>query len=135
MQAAHPDIYDDMKSLRKGIIYLLNGWDPGELANHLGVDYDSVMDLREHLQGTFHPDICEREYNEFPVQPGDEVNLTIKSISDNADGVGYVKGGVVFVEDPTVEPGDTVRVRVLRVPDSFAIAELIKRYNGGRPDG
>lgn len=131
MLAEQYDIYNDSSALRQGIILLLNGWDVEDLSEHLEVTRESVDDLDDTLRHVFGHDIIKEAREEFPVSPGDVVNLTIDSISKNADGVGYVDGGVIFVEDRSVEPGDVVRVRIIRVKDTFAIARVVKRYHEG----
>lgn len=64
--------------------------------------------------------------SEAPVEEGEQLHLEIEDIGEEGDGIGYVEGFVVFV--PDTELGDSVDVEIAQVSGSFAIGEVVERY-------
>ena len=58
-----------------------------------------------------------------PVKVGDELNLTIEAVGEKGDGIGKVKGFVLFV--PNTKEGQQVKVRITRVLRKVGFAEVI----------
>jgi predicted RNA-binding protein with TRAM domain len=58
-----------------------------------------------------------------PVKRGEEYDVSIEEVSRLGDGVARVKRFVIFV--PGTKPGDQVRIKIMRVFDRFAIAEVV----------
>jgi len=56
-----------------------------------------------------------------PVDPGDEVELTIEAKGGKGDGIGRIDGYVIFV--PDTEKGDVVKVKIVKVFRSMGIGE------------
>ncbi|MCD6511714.1 MAG: TRAM domain-containing protein [Thaumarchaeota archaeon] len=59
-----------------------------------------------------------------PVSVGDELDVTIDEISRRGDGLVRVQGYVVFV--PNTKRGDNVKIRIVKVRPSFAVAEVVE---------
>lgn len=57
-----------------------------------------------------------------PVEVGKEYEVDIKEVSQRGDGVTRIEGFVIFV--PNTKPGDHVKIKVTRVGNRFAIAEV-----------
>jgi predicted RNA-binding protein with TRAM domain len=57
-----------------------------------------------------------------PIKEGDIVDVTIESVGEKGDGIGRVKGFVIFV--PGVKQGETIQVRVTRVLRKYAFGEV-----------
>lgn len=57
-----------------------------------------------------------------PVDEGDTLELYIRDLGKEGDGVGDINGYIVFV--PDTSPGDTVPVRITYAGPSFAKAEV-----------
>ena len=68
-----------------------------------------------------------------PVKEGQEVDLTIEAVGEKGDGVGKVKGFVLFV--PNTKAGDNVRVKITRVLSKVGFAEVIGPATGQPSDG
>ena len=99
-----------------------------------------VDDLRADLKGAFryvrtmNPDASRDESSEIylvgkgfltaPVEPGDEVEVTIEGVGSKGDGIAKVEGFTVFV--PGTEEGETVTVRVGDVKPRFAFAQVVE---------
>ncbi|MFQ3319015.1 MAG: putative RNA-binding protein with TRAM domain [Natronomonas sp.] len=62
-----------------------------------------------------------------PVEEGETHYLEIEELGDEGDGIGYIDGFVVFV--PDTELTETVDVELETVRDSFAIGEVVERYD------
>jgi predicted RNA-binding protein with TRAM domain len=60
-----------------------------------------------------------------PVRRGEEYSVSIEEVSRLGDGVARIKRFVIFV--PGTKPGDQVRIKIMRVFDRFAIAEVVER--------
>lgn len=58
-----------------------------------------------------------------PVDVGEEYDVEIKEVSRRGDGVARVQGFVVFV--PGAKPGQRVKVRVIKMGDRYAVAEMV----------
>jgi len=59
-----------------------------------------------------------------PVQLGDVIDLTIDDTGSKGDGIGRVKGFVVFV--PGTKKGDTVKVKITQVRRRSAVGEVVE---------
>ena len=59
-----------------------------------------------------------------PVNVGDELDVTIEEMSRRGDGLVRVQGYVVFV--PNAKKGDNVKIKIVKVRPSFAVAEVMK---------
>lgn len=62
--------------------------------------------------------------NQVQVTPNQSLQIKIKRLGINGEGIGYYKRLIVFV--PRVLPGEEVQVRVTKASPKFAEAELIK---------
>jgi len=58
------------------------------------------------------------------IKEGEETDVFIDDIGSRGDGVGRVRGFLIFV--PESKTGERVRVRILRVSKNFAVAERIE---------
>lgn len=58
-----------------------------------------------------------------PVKVGDELTITIEAVGEKGDGIGKVKGFVLFV--PNTKEGQQVKVRVTRVLRKVGFAEVV----------
>ena len=63
-----------------------------------------------------------------PVTEGDIVEVNIESVGTKGDGIGKIKGFVIIV--PNANEGETVKVKIIRVLNKMAFAEL---YDGDEP--
>jgi len=66
----------------------------------------------------------ERGFAPKPVELGKEYEVDIKETSRRGEGIARIRGFVIFV--PDTKPGDHVRVKVTRVSNRFATAEIVK---------
>ncbi len=57
------------------------------------------------------------------LQKNDEIRLTVQEVNDVGDGIGRVDGFVVFVKG--MLPGETGRVRIIKVKSAYAIGRLL----------
>lgn len=57
------------------------------------------------------------------LRKNDEIVLTVQEVNDTGDGIGRADGFVVFVKG--LLPGETARVRIIKVKLSYAIGRLI----------
>ena len=60
-----------------------------------------------------------------PVKEGEIVEVEIINIGKAGDGVGKIDGFIIFV--PETEKGDMVEVKITKVMDRMAFAELIEK--------
>jgi predicted RNA-binding protein with TRAM domain len=68
-----------------------------------------------------------------PVKVGDEYDVRIESMSRKGDsGVARIQGLVVFVSG--TKAGDSSRVKVTRIGDGFAVADVVRKDNSGSPE-
>ena len=58
-----------------------------------------------------------------PVKVGDEIDVKVEAVGEKGDGIGKVSGFVIFV--PGTEVGKTYKIRVTRVLQKVAFAEVI----------
>jgi len=58
-----------------------------------------------------------------PVEMGKEYDVDIQEISRMGQGIARIKGFVIFV--PDTKPNDRVRVRITRISQRFAEAEVV----------
>lgn len=58
-----------------------------------------------------------------PVKIGDELNVSIEAVAARGDGIAKKDGFVIFV--PGTAVGDKVRIRIIAVKASCAIAEKL----------
>lgn len=59
-----------------------------------------------------------------PVEEGKEYEVDIKELSRRGEGIARVEGFVVFV--PNTKAGDHVKVKVTKVANRFATAEVVQ---------
>ncbi len=57
-----------------------------------------------------------------PVKVGEEVDVTIEAVGAKGDGIAKKEGFVIFV--PNTSKGDNVRVRITKVLNNMAFAEV-----------
>lgn len=58
-----------------------------------------------------------------PVTVGGEYDVEVTEVSRRGDGVARVQGFVLFV--PGAKPGQRVKVRVVKMGDRYAVAEVV----------
>ncbi|HYB93175.1 MAG TPA: TRAM domain-containing protein [archaeon] len=58
-----------------------------------------------------------------PVEIGKEYDVDIQELSRRGEGIARIQGFVIFV--PNTKPGDHAKVKVTRVGDRYATAELV----------
>jgi len=63
-----------------------------------------------------------------PVREGEEVDVTIEAVGEKGDGIGKVKGFVIFV--PNTKQGDKVRIKITRVLRKVGFGEAIGPASG-----
>lgn len=59
-----------------------------------------------------------------PVEVGKEYEVDIQETSRRGEGIARIQGFVIFV--PNTKPRDHVKVRITRVGDRFATAEVVQ---------
>src|SRR5215467_2197632 len=65
-----------------------------------------------------------RPFRPSPVRVGEEFDVKVESLSRRGDsGVARVQGLVVFV--PNTKPGDSVRIRIIKVGRGYASGETL----------
>jgi len=63
-------------------------------------------------------------YAPKPVSVGEVHEVDITEVSQRGDGVARIKGFVIFV--PNTKKGDHVKVKITRVGNRFALAEVVQ---------
>ena len=58
-----------------------------------------------------------------PIKVGEEIDLKIEAVGSKGDGIGKVKGFVIFV--PGTKEGDNVKVKITKVFRKVAFAEAV----------
>lgn len=66
-----------------------------------------------------------RPFPPKPVELGKEYDVDIEEISRRGQGIARIEGFVVFV--PDTKPGDRVRVKITRISQRFAEAEVVRK--------
>ena len=66
-----------------------------------------------------------RPFPPKPVEVGKEYDVTIQEISRRGQSIARIQGFVVFV--PDTKPGDRVRVKITRISQRFAEAEVVRK--------
>ncbi len=66
--------------------------------------------------------LFDRNESIAPVQSGEMYDVKIENIASKGDGIARVNGFVIFVPDTSV--GDEVTIKVTKVMQKFAFAEL-----------
>ncbi len=69
------------------------------------------------------------EQREAPVKVGEEVEVTIEAVGAKGDGIAKKEGFVIFV--PKAGKGDTVRIRITKVLNNMAFAEVAGQAGSG----
>jgi predicted RNA-binding protein with TRAM domain len=59
-----------------------------------------------------------------PVSMGEEYDVEVTEVSRRGDGLARVEGFVLFI--PGTKPGQKVKVRVVKMGNRYAIAEVVK---------
>jgi predicted RNA-binding protein with TRAM domain len=67
------------------------------------------------------------------LKEGDEVELQIKQIGRNGQGIARLHGCIVFV--PGAAVGDKVKVRIMKLAARHAQAEIVKQLDESRDQG
>ncbi len=63
------------------------------------------------------------EFKGPPVQVGEEYNLNIEAEGRKGDGIAKIQGYTIFI--PGAKLDDAVKVKITRVMDNFAFAEIV----------
>ncbi|HUT27756.1 MAG: TRAM domain-containing protein [Methanomassiliicoccales archaeon] len=58
-----------------------------------------------------------------PVEEGQVYDVTITDIGERGDGIGKIEGLVIIIPDTT--PGDTVKVRIIRLERKVAFGRKV----------
>src|SRR3989344_7398293 len=66
-----------------------------------------------------------------PIKEGDEIEIAIESVGEKGDGIGRVKGFVVFI--PGAQQGQTIKVRITKVLKKFAFGEISGEASADAP--
>ena len=64
-------------------------------------------------------------FKRIPVELGEELEVDIKELSSKGDGLARVQGLVIHV--PNTKPGDHVKIKITRVGNKAANAEIINQ--------
>jgi predicted RNA-binding protein with TRAM domain len=59
-----------------------------------------------------------------PVELGEELDVDIMELSQKEEGIARVQGLVIHV--PNAKPGDHVKIKITRIGDKAANAEIVK---------
>ncbi len=59
----------------------------------------------------------------IPVSEGDEIEVKIQSVGGKGDGLARIEGFVIFI--PNTKVGENVRIKVKRVSEKAAWAEVL----------
>lgn len=73
------------------------------------------------------------EQKAAPVRVGEEVDVTIEAVGAKGDGIAKKEGFVIFV--PNASKGDSVRIRITKVLNNMAFAEVAGQGEGGSGQG
>jgi predicted RNA-binding protein with TRAM domain len=63
-------------------------------------------------------------FKRFPVELGEELEVDIVELSPKGEGIARIQGFVIHI--PDTKPGDHVKIRIARVGEKTANAEIIK---------
>ena len=63
-------------------------------------------------------------FKRCPVGLGEELEVEITELSPKGEGIAKSQGYVIYVAD--TKPGDRVKIRVIRITEKAAIAQVIK---------
>ena len=63
-------------------------------------------------------------FKRCPVELGEELEVDITELSPKGEGIARSQGFVIYVAD--TKPGDRVKVRVIRITEKAAIAQVVK---------
>ena len=63
-------------------------------------------------------------FKRCPVKLGEELEVEITELSPKGEGITRSQGFVIYVAD--TKPGDRVKIRVIRISEKAAYAQLIK---------
>ncbi|HTY74373.1 MAG TPA: TRAM domain-containing protein [Candidatus Nanoarchaeia archaeon] len=63
-------------------------------------------------------------FKRCPVQLGEELEVEISELSPKGEGIAKNQGFVIYVADS--KPGDHVKVRITRITDKAANAQIVK---------
>jgi len=70
-----------------------------------------------------------RPFPPKPVELGKEYDMDIEEVSRMGQGIARIRGFVIFV--PDTKPNDRVRVKITRISQRFAEAEVIRKAAEG----
>jgi predicted RNA-binding protein with TRAM domain len=63
-------------------------------------------------------------FKRCPVELGEELEVEITELSPKGEGIARSQGFVIYVAD--TKPGDRAKIRVIRITEKAAIAQVIK---------
>ena len=63
-------------------------------------------------------------FKRCPVELGEELDVEITELSSKGEGIARKQGFVIYVTD--AKPGDRVKVRITRITEKAANAQLVK---------
>lgn len=87
----------------------------------LATDYiDEEVNVLSFRSRSFGP----RRFGPAPVEEGKEYEVDIAEISRRGEGLARIQGFVIFV--PETKVGEHVKVRITRVANRFATAEVVR---------
>ena len=74
-----------------------------------------------------------RDFNDkvAPVKVGEEVEVTVEAVGAKGDGIAKKEGFVIFV--PNASKGDTVMIRITKVLNNMAFAEVVGKSGSPQP--
>jgi predicted RNA-binding protein with TRAM domain len=64
-------------------------------------------------------------FKRYPVALGEELDVDIAELSPKNEGIDKVQGYVINI--PNAKPGDHVKIKITKVGDKTANAEIVKR--------
>ena len=74
-------------------------------------------------------DFGSRGFAPKPVEIGKEYDVEIKETSRRGEGIARIQGLVTFIRD--AKPGDHVKIRITRISNRFAEAEVVGKAESG----
>ena len=63
-------------------------------------------------------------FKRCPVELGEELEVEVTELSPKGEGIARSQGFVIYVAD--TKPGDRAKIRVIRITEKAAIAQVIK---------
>jgi predicted RNA-binding protein with TRAM domain len=63
-------------------------------------------------------------FKRYPIELGEELEVDIVELSPKTEGIARIQGFVIHV--PDAKPGDHVKIKIIRLGEKTANAEIIK---------